>query len=174
MISSDPVVSSPDAADTPPFLPPPEKMTPTPKEEVRNEEQQLEEEDESTDVTPSSVPAEDKAETDSEAGTDCRADGVTAGGPEEGSAEGDVQEDEHRQQPQLSVPDLINKDPPVESRTKPCDVWQKASGPDSRLASTPRSDKTHRISLGEEVLLGNGKDNGCEEAEPHPDLLSFE
>ncbi|XP_024134995.1 carboxyl-terminal PDZ ligand of neuronal nitric oxide synthase protein isoform X1 [Oryzias melastigma] len=174
MISSDPVVSSPDAADTPPFLPPPEKMTPTPKEEVRNKEQQLEEEDESTDVTPSSVPAEDKAETDLEAGNDCRADGVTAGGPEEGSAEGDVQEDEHRQQPQLSVPDLINKDPPVESRTKPCDVWQKASGPDSRLASTPRSDKTHRISLGEEVLLGNGKDNGCEEAEPHPDLLSFE
>ncbi|RVE73663.1 hypothetical protein OJAV_G00033570 [Oryzias javanicus] len=171
MISSDPVVSSPDAADSPPFLPPPEKMTPTPKEEVMNEEQQPEKKDGSTDVTPSSVPAE----TDSEVGTNCTADGMTGGGLEEGSAEGEAQEEEHRQQPQLSVPDLINKDPPVESRTKPCDIWQKASGPDSRLASTPRSDKTpHRISLGEEVLLGNGKDNGCEEAEPHPDLLSFE
>uniref|UniRef100_A0A3P9LR48 Carboxyl-terminal PDZ ligand of neuronal nitric oxide synthase protein n=1 Tax=Oryzias latipes TaxID=8090 RepID=A0A3P9LR48_ORYLA len=124
MISSDPVVSSPDAADT--------------------------------------------------------VDGVTGGGSngaEEGSAAGDAEQ--HRQQPQLSVPDLINKDPPTESRAKACDVWQKASGPDSRLASTPRSDKTpRRISLDEQVLLGNGttcgKDNGCEDAEPHPDLLSFE
>uniref|UniRef100_A0A8C7X775 Nitric oxide synthase 1 (neuronal) adaptor protein a n=1 Tax=Oryzias sinensis TaxID=183150 RepID=A0A8C7X775_9TELE len=181
MISSDPVVSSPDAADTPPFLPPSEKMTPTPKEEMRNEEQQqLEKEEESTDVASSSVPAEDEAAMDPETGTKVRVDGVTGGGSdgaEEGSAAGDAEE--HRQQPQLSVPDLINKDPPMESRAKACDVWQKASGPDSRLASTPRSDKTpRRISLDEQVLLGNGttcgKDNGCEDAEPHPDLLSFE
>ncbi|XP_023810152.1 carboxyl-terminal PDZ ligand of neuronal nitric oxide synthase protein isoform X1 [Oryzias latipes] len=181
MISSDPVVSSPDAADTPPFLPPSEKMTPTPKEEIRNEEQQqLGKEEESTDVASSSVPAEDEAEMDPGTGTRGRVDGVTGGGSngaEEGSAAGDAEE--HRQQPQLSVPDLINKDPPMESRAKACDVWQKASGPDCRLASTPRSDKTpRRISLDEQVLLGNGttcgKDNGCEDAEPHPDLLSFE
>uniref|UniRef100_A0A3B5L2Y0 Nitric oxide synthase 1 adaptor protein n=1 Tax=Xiphophorus couchianus TaxID=32473 RepID=A0A3B5L2Y0_9TELE len=90
-------------------------------------------------------------------------------------------EEEHRHQLQLSVPDLINKDPPLESRAKHCDVWQRASSPDSRLASSPILGKAPcRISLGEEVLLGNGapcsKDSGggTEEAEPHPDLLSFE
>uniref|UniRef100_A0A3P9P0D2 Uncharacterized protein n=1 Tax=Poecilia reticulata TaxID=8081 RepID=A0A3P9P0D2_POERE len=90
-------------------------------------------------------------------------------------------EEERRHQLQLSVPDLINKNPPLESRAKPCDVWQRASSPDSRLASSPILGKAScRISLGEEVLLGNGapcsKDSGggTEEAEPHPDLLSFE
>ncbi|MEQ2191759.1 hypothetical protein XENOCAPTIV_002185, partial [Xenoophorus captivus] len=82
---------------------------------------------------------------------------------------------------QLSVPDLINKDPVPESRAKLCDVWQRASSPDSRLASSPILGKAPcRISLGEEVLLGNGapcsKESGgsVEDAEPHPDLLSFE
>uniref|UniRef100_A0A3Q3MGR5 Nitric oxide synthase 1 (neuronal) adaptor protein a n=1 Tax=Labrus bergylta TaxID=56723 RepID=A0A3Q3MGR5_9LABR len=136
MISSDPVVSSPDAADTSSFLSSPEK-------------------------TP--------------------ADGVVDGGEEdvESTKEG---AEEHQTQLQLSVPDLINKDPPqLETRAKPCDVWQKAPGPDSRLASTPRSGKTPcRISLGEEVLLGNGapcsKVTGvsAEDSEHHPDLLSFE
>uniref|UniRef100_A0A3Q2D6H4 Carboxyl-terminal PDZ ligand of neuronal nitric oxide synthase protein n=1 Tax=Cyprinodon variegatus TaxID=28743 RepID=A0A3Q2D6H4_CYPVA len=84
-------------------------------------------------------------------------------------------EEDH--QLQLSVPDLINK----ETQAKPCDVWQRASSPDSRLASSPISGKAPcRISLGEEVLLGNGapcsKDTGgsAEDTEPHPDLLSFE
>uniref|UniRef100_M3ZUL7 Carboxyl-terminal PDZ ligand of neuronal nitric oxide synthase protein n=1 Tax=Xiphophorus maculatus TaxID=8083 RepID=M3ZUL7_XIPMA len=120
MISSDPVVASPDPADSPPFLPSPEETS-----------QETE---------------ETKSTTD-----------------------------------ELSVPDLINKDPPLESRAKPCDVWQRASSPDSRLASSPILGKAPcRISLGEEVLLGNGapcsKDSGggTEEAEPHPDLLSFE
>uniref|UniRef100_A0A3Q2WFS2 Uncharacterized protein n=1 Tax=Haplochromis burtoni TaxID=8153 RepID=A0A3Q2WFS2_HAPBU len=82
---------------------------------------------------------------------------------------------------ELSVPDLINKDPPLESKAKQCDIWQKAPGPDSRLASTPCSGKTPcRISLGEDVLLGNGapcsKATGgsTEDMEHHPDLLSFE
>uniref|UniRef100_A0A3B4ZDL2 Carboxyl-terminal PDZ ligand of neuronal nitric oxide synthase protein n=1 Tax=Stegastes partitus TaxID=144197 RepID=A0A3B4ZDL2_9TELE len=116
MISSDPVVSSPDAADSSSFLSSPDK-----------------------------TPLIDDAE--------------------DGSPEGD----------------LIHKDPPLESRAKTCDIWQKAPGPDSRLASTPCSGKTAcRISLGEEVLLGNGapcsKGTGvsAEDAEPHPDLLSFE
>uniref|UniRef100_A0A3Q3KDC3 Uncharacterized protein n=1 Tax=Monopterus albus TaxID=43700 RepID=A0A3Q3KDC3_MONAL len=99
---------------------------------------------------------------------------------EDRSSEGGAEE--HQAQLQLSVPDLINKDPPLpESRAKPCDIWQNASGPDSRLASTPCSGKTPcRISLGEEVLLGNGAPCSkgtavsTEDAEPHPDLLSFD
>lgn len=149
MISSDPVVSSPDAPDSHSFVPSSET---TPKEEAGDEDEQQqggEEEEEE----------EKKVPADSE----------------------NEEEEEHHYQLQLSVPDLINKDPPSESKSKPCDVWQRASSPDLRLASTPRSGKTHcRISLGEEALLGNGapcsKDSGVstEDSEPHPDLLSFE
>ncbi|XP_041861606.1 carboxyl-terminal PDZ ligand of neuronal nitric oxide synthase protein-like isoform X2 [Melanotaenia boesemani] len=184
MISSDPVVSSPDAADSPSFLPSPEKTPLTTKDETRNDEEQPQgekEEERSADVA--SSPAEDEGAVESEtAEINCKADGEMGGeegDAEEGSTEGGVEE--HQHQLQLSVPDLINKDPPLESRAKPCDVWQKASGPDSRLASTPCSGKTScRISLGEDVLLGNGapcsKGTGAsaDDAEPHPDLLSFE
>uniref|UniRef100_A0A087X398 Carboxyl-terminal PDZ ligand of neuronal nitric oxide synthase protein n=1 Tax=Poecilia formosa TaxID=48698 RepID=A0A087X398_POEFO len=146
MISSDPVVASPEPADSPPFLPSPDETSQGPNE---------------TEETKSTT------------------DEVKEGEEEKGSSEGG--EEERRHQLQLSVPDLINKDPPLESRAKPCDVWQRASSPDSRLASSPILGKAScRISLGEEVLLGNGapcsKDSGggTEEAEPHPDLLSFE
>ncbi|XP_069009083.1 carboxyl-terminal PDZ ligand of neuronal nitric oxide synthase protein isoform X2 [Embiotoca jacksoni] len=164
MISSDPVVSSPDAADSSSFLPSPEKTPLIAREETKNEEEERKEEE--------------------TAGTNGKAETATAGEDEEddaedGSAEGGAEEVRH--QLQLSVPDLIHKDPPPESRNRPCDVWQKAAGPESRLASTPCSGKTPcRISVGEEVLLGNGapcsKGHGVggEEAEPHPDLLSFE
>ncbi|KAM4549331.1 carboxyl-terminal PDZ ligand of neuronal nitric oxide synthase protein-like isoform 2-T2 [Odontesthes bonariensis] len=164
MISSDPVVSSPDAADAPSV---PEET----KSDGGEQRQVTEEEEKSADVT--SGPAEDNVAADSET------DGVPGGDEEarEGSREGG--EEEH--QLQLSVPDLIHKDPPLEPRAKPCDVWQKASGPDARLSSTPRSGKTPcRISLGEDVLLGNGApySRGTaasgEDSEPHPDLLSFE
>lgn len=168
MISSDPVVSSPDPADSSSFLSSPENTPLIAKEETSNEEEQKKEEESPTDVTLTLSPSENKDPEPSE----------TNGGEEEdGNSEGGVEE----HQLQLSVPDLINKDPPLESRAKPCDVWQKAPGPDSRLASTPRTGKTPcRISLGEEVLLGNGApcSNGSavsgEDAEPHPDLLSFE
>lgn len=190
MISSDPVVSSPDAADSSSFLSSPEKTPLIVKEELRNSEEQQpgeREEDELdnglTDISAPLGPAEKKVTADSETTrSNGKVDGVTGGGEEE-----DVKDkfidggvEEHQHQLQLSVPDLINKDPPQqEPRAKPCDVWQKAPGPDSRLASTPCSGKTPcRISLGEEVLLGNGapKGNGVsvEDAEPHPDLLSFE
>ncbi|XP_037553844.1 uncharacterized protein C1orf226 [Nematolebias whitei] len=180
MISSDPVVSSLEASDSHSFVPSPETM---PKEETRSsEEQRKGREEEATDNNP----AENKVSADSESKeTSCELDGVSGGGGGEeeegvkGSTEGGVEENQF--QLQLSVPDLINKDPPLDSKSKPCDVWQRASSPDSRLASTPRSGRTHcRISLGEEVLLGNGapcsKDSGggAEDAEPHPDLLSFE
>ncbi|XP_026179407.1 carboxyl-terminal PDZ ligand of neuronal nitric oxide synthase protein-like [Mastacembelus armatus] len=188
MISSDPVVSSPDAADTSSFLPSPEKTPLIAKEEQRNTEEQYEKEDEkegeeSTDSR--SPPGDAKKKTAADMKTtesSSLVDGVKDGedDTEDKSTEGGVEE--HQSQLQLSVPDLINKDPPLlESRPKSYDIWQKAAGPDSRLASTPCSGKTPcRISLGEEVLLGNGppcsKSAGvsAEDAEPHPDLLSFE
>ncbi|KAM7387735.1 hypothetical protein PAMP_023955 [Pampus punctatissimus] len=171
MISSDPVVSSPDTADSSSVVSSPDKIPLIVKEEQRNSEEQ---EEDKPDIT-----AQKKAAADSEmTGSNGKMDGVIDGGEEDKCIEEDVEE--HQHQLQLSVPDLINKDPPqLESRDKPCDVWQKALGPDSRLASTPRSGKTPcRISLGEEVPLGNGapKGNGvsAEDAETHPDLLSFE
>uniref|UniRef100_A0A672F943 Carboxyl-terminal PDZ ligand of neuronal nitric oxide synthase protein n=1 Tax=Salarias fasciatus TaxID=181472 RepID=A0A672F943_SALFA len=170
MISSDPVVSSPDAADASSLPSSPEKTPLIAEEEPRDDGEAGEAEAAVTEVA-----------ADSETAGTNRVEEVVAGGEEEvedvkdGSEEGGP--DERRLQ--LSVPDLINKDPPLETRAKPCDVWQKASGPDSRLASTPCSGKTPcRISLGEEVLLGNGapcsKAVGAEDTEPHPDLLSFE
>ncbi|XP_039666980.1 uncharacterized protein C1orf226 [Perca fluviatilis] len=183
MISSDPVVSSPDPADSSSFLSSPDKTPLIAKEELRNseeEEQQQqpgEKKDEgSEELTLPPGPAEKKVAAEWETtGSNGKVDGVIGG--EEDDVENRSSEGGEEEQPQLqlSVPDLINKD------TKPCDVWQKASGPDSRQASTPRSGKTScRISLGEEVLLGNGApcNNGtggsAVDPEPHPDLLSFE
>lgn len=180
MISSDPVVSSPDPVDSSSFLSSPEKTSLIAQEEIRSEEerQQGKEEEKS-----SSGPAEKKLSADLEtAEASDKVDTVTGGemdGVEVGSTDEGI--DEHGLQLHLSVPDLINKDPPLESKAKPCDAWQKAPGPDSRLASTPRSGKTPcRISLGEDVLLGNGapcsKATGgsSDDTEHHPDLLSFE
>ncbi|XP_032427450.1 carboxyl-terminal PDZ ligand of neuronal nitric oxide synthase protein-like isoform X3 [Xiphophorus hellerii] len=182
MISSDPVVASPDPADSPPFLPSPEETSQGPNEERKSEEKlqggSEEQEERSTEITEPLGLVANKADSETEE-TKSTTDEVKDGEEEKGSPEGG--EEEHQHQLQLSVPDLINKDPPLESRAKPCDVWQRASSPDSRLASSPILGKAPcRISLGEEVLLGNGapcsKDSGggTEEAEPHPDLLSFE
>ncbi|XP_047198854.1 uncharacterized protein C1orf226 homolog [Hippoglossus stenolepis] len=175
MISSDPVVSSPDAGDSSSFLPSPSKTPLLAREEPGLGEGEKEG-DGSTGVSSPPGAAEKKALARSEStGSSSKVDGVTGGGGEEEGRRADGDVEERQPQLQLSVPDLINKDPP------PCDVWQKASGPDVRLASTPRSGKTAcRISLGEEALLGNGAPCGkgtavsAEDAEPHPDLLSFE
>ncbi|XP_053287469.1 uncharacterized protein C1orf226 [Pleuronectes platessa] len=173
MISSDPVVSSPDAGDSSSFLSSPGKTPLLAREEPGLGEEEKEG-DGSTGVSSPPAAAEKKVLSRSAStGSSSKVDGVTGGGGEEEEgrrADGEVEE--RRPQLQLSVPDLIHKDPPP-----PCDVWQKASGPDVRLASTPRSGKTAcRISLGEEALLGNGAPcgKGAEDAEPHPDLLSFE
>ncbi|XP_047442539.1 carboxyl-terminal PDZ ligand of neuronal nitric oxide synthase protein-like isoform X2 [Mugil cephalus] len=194
MISSDPVVSSPDPADASSFLPSPDKAPLIIKEENNEEQRQQGEKEkkvEEEEVERSTAPEESKADPE----TNRSNSKVERGAEEEeavgdGGSEGGVEERQH--QLQLSVPDLINKDLPLESRAKPCDVWQKAPGPDSRLASTPlrSSGKTQcRISLGEEeeeeeeeeeVLLGNGAPCSkgsvvsADDAEPHPDLLSFE
>ncbi|XP_078114499.1 carboxyl-terminal PDZ ligand of neuronal nitric oxide synthase protein-like [Sander vitreus] len=189
MISSDPVVSSPDPADSSSFLSSPDKTPLITKEELRNSEEQQqpgEKKDEgSEELTLPPGPAEKKVAAEWETkGSNGKVDEVISG--EEDDVENRSSEGGEEEQPQLqlSVPDLINKDPPpppLEPRTKPCDVWQKASGPDSRQASTPRSGKAScRISLGEEVLLENGtpcsKGTGVSavDSEPHPDLLSFE
>lgn len=168
MISSDPVVSSPDPADSPGFPPSPDKV-PLISEEDKEREGEEEREDEKNKVT-----AEDgeRTKTDPEA---TGRNGEEERNGEESRIDGGKEEEQEEKQPvQLSVPDLINKE--SDSRTKSCDVWLKVS--DSRLASTPRSGKTPlcRISLGEDVLLpGNGgAPYGPEELERHPDLLSFE
>lgn len=182
MISSDPVVSSPDAADSSTFLSSPDKTPLIATEELKNsEEQQQGEKEEEASEESALDQAEEKVAADWKmTGSDGR-DGTTEkeeDGVENGSTEGG--EEEQQPQLQLSVPDLINKDPPqLEPRVNSCDVWLKVS--DSSLASTPRSGKTPcRISLSEEILLGNGApcSKGSvvspEESEPHPDLLSFE
>lgn len=181
MISSDPVVSSPDPADSSSFLSSPDKTPLIAIEVQKNNKEQGEKEEEAQEETALHPSEENEAADLKMSERNSKVDGATEG--EEGDVENGSNEGgevEHQPQLQLSVPDLINKDPPqLEPRAKPCDVWLKVS--DSRLASTPCSGKTPcRISLGEEVLLGNGapcsKGSGVspEESEPHPDLLSFD
>ncbi|XP_034737311.1 carboxyl-terminal PDZ ligand of neuronal nitric oxide synthase protein-like isoform X1 [Etheostoma cragini] len=178
MISSDPVVSSPDPADSSSFLSSPDKTPLIAKEELRNGEEQQPSEKKDEGSEELKVTAEWET-----TGSSSKVDGVIGGEGEDEENRSNDGGEEEQSQLQLSVPDLINKEPPppLEPRAKPCDIWQKASGPDSRQASTPRSEKTScRISLGEEVLLGNGapcsKGTGVStvDSEPHPDLLSFE
>lgn len=184
MISSDPVVASPDPADSSSFLSSPDKTPLIAKEELRNNEEQPrgrreeeeEEEDGSEELTLPPSPAEKKRVAD------CWETTGGDGGAAEVTGEGEpVVGGEEEHQPQLSVPDLINKETPPEAGGRPRDVWQRAEGSRSRLASTPCPDKTPcRVSLGEEVLLGNGapcsKSVGVSagESESHPDLLMFE
>lgn len=182
MISSDPVVSSPDPVVSSPDLtdPPsfssPDKTLPNAKEELKEDKEVLQDA-EKNEVQ--ETPTDQTEENGSKFAESEKVDGTTEGG--EGDVEdGGSEEGEEKLQLQLSVPDLINKElPQLESRDKSSEVWVKVS--ESRLASTPCSGNTPcRISLGEEVLLGNGapcsKGNGVspEESEPHPDLLSFE
>lgn len=167
MISSDPVVSSPDPADSSSFLPAADETPLIGQQELASSEEQRQGEKE--DGAPG-------------AGSNGNVVEVTRGGgdvAENGSAGGG--EEERRARPPLSVPDLVSEEPPPEPRAAPHDIWQKASEPDSRLASTPRSAKAScRISLGEELLLGNGgpgrkgSGGGADDPEPHPDLLVFE
>lgn len=173
MISSDPVVSSPDHTDPPGSSP--HKTLPNAKEEEKDDEEVPLEAERKEAQEAAQVQTEDGRKMEERE----KVDGTTEGGEcdaEVGDEEGG--EEQHQLQLQLSVPDLINKDPPqLEPRDKSSEVWVKVS--DSRLASAPCSGKTAcRISLGEEVLLGNGApcSNGVspEESEPHPDLLSFE
>lgn len=177
MISSDPVVSSPDPADSPGFPPSPDKV-PLIGEEEKEREDGEEREDEKNEGAPAEEERTATSADPEAVGTNGEEDGGRATDgerhAEESSGGGGGGEEEEKRPLQLSVPDLINKE--ADSRAKSCDVWLKVS--DSRLASTPRSGKAPlcRISLGEDVLLpGNGgAPYGPEELERHPDLLSFE
>lgn len=174
MISSDPVVSSPEPTDSSSPLSSPDKMPLIAKEELKNSDER-ENDEKQTEVVEetASDEAEENTADEHKRSESKKVDGATEGGEND-------EENESQPQLHLSVPDLINKDPPQQDpRAKSCDVWVKVS--DSRLASTPCSGKMPcRISLGEEVLLGNGapcsKSSGVspEELEAHPDLLSFE
>ncbi|KAL2089758.1 hypothetical protein ACEWY4_014446 [Coilia grayii] len=96
---------------------------------------------------------------------------------EEEEEEEEEKEGEDQSQLPLSVPDLIHKDT--------LEPKQKLAGSESRLASTPCPGKAgYRISVGED-LLENGsvladygtprkRSSSVENEEPHPDLLSFE
>ncbi|XP_054458895.1 uncharacterized protein C1orf226-like [Anoplopoma fimbria] len=147
MISSDPVVSSPDPADSSSFPSSPDKTPLIAKEEPRNSEEQqqaVKEVEGSEELTLPPGPAEKKSAADcwETTGSNGKVDEVI--GEEEDVVENGSNgggEEKHQSQLQLSVPDLINKDPPLEPRVKPSDVWQKAPGPDSRLASTPARGK---------------------------------
>ncbi|CAL8255849.1 unnamed protein product [Merluccius merluccius] len=176
MISSDPVVSAPDAAADPASSSPlasPDRTPLLSKEE--NEEGEGE-----------ARPAQGDEKEEEREEERCEQkvlNGLTNRGQEdnwedilESEARLDAQKHlDHAQtqtqaQLQHSVPDLIHKDPP---------------GPqeEARLASTPCPGKErYRISLGEELLLLENGSAGApgralsaaDEAERHPDLLSFE
>ncbi|KAJ3599810.1 hypothetical protein NHX12_033764 [Muraenolepis orangiensis] len=164
MISSDPVVSAPEAAD--PSSSPLASPDRTPLLSKEDEEE----------VEARPGQGEKKEEEEGER-RDQKMNGLTNRGQEDNWE--DILESEARldaqkhldAQTQHSVPDVIHKDPP---------------GPqeEARLASTPSLGKGHyRISLGEE-LLGNGTVSApcrvlstagnADEAERHPDLLLFE
>ncbi|XP_051929585.1 uncharacterized protein C1orf226 [Hippocampus zosterae] len=167
MISSDPVVSSPDAADLPSPISSPETTPFIAEEDAQNGEP----DDGSADFGSAAEPA---GGISAVGGTEVAGSDGKAETRAEESSGGHVEE----QQLHPSVPDLLNKDPPLlEARAKTCEVWQGPLDVDSGVTSSPRSGKTRRLSLCEEASVAeSGKDDPPtpEDAEPHPDLLSFD
>lgn len=161
MISSDPVVASPDSS----FISSPDK---TPliskdkahlKSELSPEESNLEKPSEPDDRINNQMKKNPSSELNNEPAP------VVMNDLREKNAE-----DGDQSQLLLSVPDLIHKDN--------LDSKQKAAGSEMRMASTPCPGKGGcRISVGEE-LMGNGavdyRTLSLENEESHPDLLSFE
>ncbi|XP_033885075.2 carboxyl-terminal PDZ ligand of neuronal nitric oxide synthase protein-like isoform X2 [Acipenser ruthenus] len=154
MISSDPVVNTPEVSDT--YTASPDK-TPLIKND-KPEEEEEEEEEETTSLT-SKLNFEEKKEENSKVYIS-------------GQAEENL---EDKSQLLLSVPDLIHKDT--------LDLKQKPGGPEIRMASTPCHGKSGlRLSISEDDLLNNSEDSGVprqrcssvDNEEHHPDLLSFE
>ncbi|KAI5614586.1 carboxyl-terminal PDZ ligand of neuronal nitric oxide synthase protein isoform X1, partial [Silurus asotus] len=158
MISSDPVVASPEVSDSS-FQTSPEKI-----HQVKVPKQP-------------EVPAdlEKPSETDNVLGNSSGVKGQSADmediqTADERKEHGTV--DEGQSHMLLSVPDLIHKDS--------LDLKQKLSSSESRMASTTRPGKgDHHISMSEAGLLQNGsvehmRSSSGDNEEPHPDLLSFE
>ncbi|XP_062411263.1 carboxyl-terminal PDZ ligand of neuronal nitric oxide synthase protein isoform X2 [Sardina pilchardus] len=193
MISSDPVVASPEASDSSSFLSSPEKTPLVGKGKEGPSEEDAQEDSEGSESEKMSLglsyaldgemrrgerqlqqQAEEREERRSSRVTNL--DALMADeGMEEEVKKAEDGEDEDQSQVQLSVPDLIHKDT--------LEPKQKLAGSETRLASTPCPGKgSYRISVGEELLENGSVDYGTprkrspsmENEEPHPDLLSFE
>ncbi|MCJ8729801.1 hypothetical protein PDJAM_G00110660 [Pangasius djambal] len=165
MISSDPVVASPELSDSS-FLSSPEKI-----HQVKTPEQREEPEDpEKPSGTDDALEAQTKDENmrSGEKGQSTDMDGIQTA--DEQKEHGTVDEDQLHML--LSVPDLIHKDG--------LELKQKLSSSESRMASTPHPGKGDcRISVSEGEPFQNGsvehmRTSSGEIEEPHPDLLSFE
>ncbi|XP_041913628.1 carboxyl-terminal PDZ ligand of neuronal nitric oxide synthase protein isoform X2 [Alosa sapidissima] len=188
MISSDPVVASPEASDSS-FLSSPEKTPligkgkegPERPSGDTQEDSGSESEKMSLGLSYALDGEMKRGEQQTEEREERRSSRVTdldALMAEEGMEEvkkAEDGEDEDQSQIQLSVPDLIHKDT--------LEPKQKLAGSETRLASTPCPGKgNYRISVGEELLENGSVDYGTprkrspsmENEEPHPDLLSFE
>ncbi|XP_035270809.1 carboxyl-terminal PDZ ligand of neuronal nitric oxide synthase protein isoform X1 [Anguilla anguilla] len=163
MISSDPVVATPEASDSCASSPakPPLVQTDKPKQRPPEEEEDARKEPERCS---GSTPPLDRA-------------AAGAVGPEAVGPEGPEEKNEVDPSQLLhSVPDLIHKDT--------LDPRQKLGGPETRMASTPCPGKPDiRISMGEDDLQDSGsvdsgmprqRSSSVDNEEPHPDLLSFE
>ncbi|XP_051997508.1 carboxyl-terminal PDZ ligand of neuronal nitric oxide synthase protein-like isoform X2 [Xyrauchen texanus] len=159
MISSDPVVASPDSS----FISSPDKTPLISKDkaplqpESNPDEPNLENPSEPSDRVNSQMEKPNFQQNNEPTA-------VVADGLKEENAE-DVD------QPLLSVPDLIHKDN--------LDPKQKLAISETRMASTPCPGKGGcRISVTEGEMLGNGSVDyrtlSLESEESHPDLLSFE
>ncbi|KAJ8388163.1 hypothetical protein AAFF_G00136290, partial [Aldrovandia affinis] len=163
MISSDPVVATPEASDS--YASSPDK-TPLIQEDMSKQPPE-EEEEVNTEPEKESVFIDRVARE--EVGGTVKLNAAGLYGPKENN-------EEDLSQHLLSVPDLIHKDN--------LDPRQKLGDSETRMASTPCSGKPGvRISVGEDDLLDNGsvdsgvprqRSSSVDNEEPHPDLLSFE
>lgn len=161
MISSDPVVASPELSDSS-FLSSPEKM-----HQVKAPEEP--EDPEKPSGTENALEAQTKENSSSGVKGQCAdMDGIQTADEQKELA----MVDEDQSHMLLSVPDLINKGS--------LELKQKLSSSESRMASTPRPGKGDcQISESEGEQLQNGsvehmRTSSGENEEPHPDLLSFE
>ncbi|XP_026854620.2 carboxyl-terminal PDZ ligand of neuronal nitric oxide synthase protein isoform X2 [Electrophorus electricus] len=164
MISSDPVVASPEMSDS--FLSSPDKSLPN----ACPEEPNLEPEKPSGTDNPLETQLSKESRWEVKGQSTNINPVQTADGLEECEAMG-----EDQLQLLLTVPDLIHKEN--------LDLKQKLMGTEARMASTPCPGKgVCRISVSEGDLLENGsvdfksskRTSSMENEEPHPDLLSFE
>lgn len=167
MISSDPVVASPEVPDscaTSPVKAPLNQMDKSKHQPPEEEEDTWKEPERHSGPTPPLNCA-----LKQEVGGTVEPESVGLEGPKE-------KNEEDSSQLLRSVPDLIHKDT---MEPKP-----RLAGTDTRMASTPCPGKPNiRISMGEDDLQDNGsvdsgvprqRSSSVDNEEPHPDLLSFE
>lgn len=166
MISSDPVVASPEVSDSS-LLSSPDKSRQTSTVKAQKQPQACPEEPgpETQKPSGSSTPLESQIKDESRSEVKVQRVDVDAG----------KMSNEDQSQLLGTVPDLIHKDN--------LELKQKLTTVEIRMASTPCPGKGGcRISLSEGELQENGsvdyknfkRSSSMENEEPHPDLLSFE